>query len=81
VTLVLFSSVILREEDRLRILENGMFRKILGSERKATGSWIKLRNKELHNLYSSANVMRVMTARNMDGNMRNAYKIVVGNTV
>jgi hypothetical protein len=47
-------SPILREEHRLRVFENGVLRRIFGLKRDGvTGSWKKLHNVELHNLYAS----------------------------
>jgi hypothetical protein len=51
------------------------------------GDWRKLHNEELHNLYSSPNMIRMMKSRRMRwaghvarmGEMRNAYTILVGN--
>jgi hypothetical protein len=41
----------LREEHRLRVLENRVLRKILGPMRDdVTGDWRKLHNEEFHNL-------------------------------
>jgi hypothetical protein len=43
----------IKEEHRLRVFENRVLR-IFGSKRdEVTGGWRKLRNEELHNLYSS----------------------------
>ena len=47
----------LREEDRLRVFENKVLRKIFGAKRdEITGEWRKLHNAELHTLYSSPNI-------------------------
>jgi hypothetical protein len=50
-----------------------------------TGDWRKLHNEELHNLYSSPDIIRVIKSRRMRwvGHVarmekRNAYKILVG---
>ncbi|KAJ4443887.1 hypothetical protein ANN_05674 [Periplaneta americana] len=44
----------LREEQRLRVFENKVLRKIFGAKRdEVTGEWRKLHNSELHVLYSS----------------------------
>jgi hypothetical protein len=52
--------LILRDEHKLRVLENGMLGRILGPKRdEVTGGWIKQHNEELHNLYSSPNVIRL----------------------
>jgi hypothetical protein len=55
----------LREEHRLRVFENRVLRKILGPEREEDGSWRKLHNDELHILYSSPNIVRVIKSRRM----------------
>jgi hypothetical protein len=47
-------SLTLREEDRLRVFEQRVLRRIFGPKRgEVTGGWRKLHNEELHNLYSS----------------------------
>jgi hypothetical protein len=51
-----------------------------------TGGWRKLHNEELHNLYSSPSIIRMMKSRRMrlTGNVariaekRKAYRILVG---
>jgi hypothetical protein len=53
----------LREEHRLRVFENRMLRKIFGPKREEDGSWRKLHNDELHSLYSSPNIVRVIELR------------------
>jgi hypothetical protein len=53
-------SLTLREEHRLRIFENRVLRRISGPKREEDGSWRKLHNDELHNLYSSPNIIRVI---------------------
>jgi hypothetical protein len=51
----------LREEYRLRVLENRVLRRIFGSKRKkVAGGWRRLQNEELHNLYTSLNIFRVI---------------------
>jgi hypothetical protein len=53
----------LREEHRLRVFENRVLR-IFGSKRAVVmGGWIKLHNEELHNLYSSPSVIRIIKSR------------------
>jgi hypothetical protein len=54
-----------REEQRLRVSENTVLRKIFGPKREEDGSWRKLHNDELHSLYSSPNILRVIKARRM----------------
>jgi hypothetical protein len=56
----------LREERRLRVFENRVLRRIFGPKRdEVSGSWRKLHNEELHNLYSSANIIRMIKTRKM----------------
>jgi hypothetical protein len=50
----------LREEHRLRVFENRVLRRIFGPEREENGSWRKLHNDELHNLYFSPTIIRVV---------------------
>jgi hypothetical protein len=42
-----------------------MFRKISGPKREGYGSWRKLHNDELHSLYSSLNIVRVIKSSRM----------------
>jgi hypothetical protein len=53
------------EEHRLRVFENRVLRRIFGPKREEDGSWRKLHNDELHNLYSSPNIVRVIKSRRM----------------
>jgi hypothetical protein len=47
-------------------IENGVLRRIFGHMRdELTGEWRKLHNKELHDLYSSPNIVRVIKSRRM----------------
>jgi hypothetical protein len=55
----------LRDEHRLRVFENKVLRKIFGPKREEDGSWRKLYNDELHNLYSSLNIVRAIKSRRM----------------
>jgi hypothetical protein len=55
----------LREEHRLRIFENRVLRRIFGPKREEDGSWRKLHNDELHSLYSSPKIVRVIKSRRM----------------
>jgi hypothetical protein len=80
-------SLTLREEHRLRVFENRVLRRIFGPKRDdVTGDWRKLHNEELHNLYSSPNIIRMMKSRRMRwaghvsrmGEKRNAYRMLVG---
>jgi hypothetical protein len=47
----------LREEQRI---ENRVLRRIFGPKREEDGSWKQLYNDELHGLYSSLNIVRVI---------------------
>jgi len=59
-------SVTLREEHRLRVLENRVLTKILLPKRDvATGEWRRLHNEELHDLYYSPNIIRMVKSRRM----------------
>jgi hypothetical protein len=52
-------SLTLREEHRLRVFENRILRIIFGPKRdEVTGEYRKLHNEELHNLYSSPDIIR-----------------------
>jgi hypothetical protein len=78
-------SLTLREEHRLRVFENRVLR-IFGPKRDEDGSWRKLHNDELHNLYSSPNIVRVFKSRRLKwaghvarmGEGRGVYRVVVG---
>jgi hypothetical protein len=51
----------LREEHRLRVFENRVLRGIFGPKRNdITGDWRKLYNEELHNVYSTPNIRRLI---------------------
>jgi hypothetical protein len=80
-------SLTLREEHRLRVFENRVLRRIFGPKRDGvTGGWRKLHDEELHGLYSSPGIVRVIKARRMRwvrhvarmGEVRGAYNILVG---
>jgi hypothetical protein len=52
------------EEHRLRVFENRLLRRIFGPKGdEVTGGWRKLHNEELHNLYSSPSIIRVIKSR------------------
>jgi hypothetical protein len=51
----------LREEHRLKVFEKGVLRRIFGQKRhEVIGGCRKLHNEELHNLYSSLYIIRVI---------------------
>jgi hypothetical protein len=75
-----------REEHKLRVFENRVLR-IFGPKRDGvTGGWRKLHNEELHNLYSSPSIIRIIKPRRMRwvghvarmGEKRNVYRLLVG---
>jgi hypothetical protein len=48
------------------VFERRVLRRIFGSRRdEVTGDWRKLHNEELHNLYSSTNIIRMIQSRRM----------------
>jgi hypothetical protein len=48
------------------VFENRVLRKIFGPKRdEVTGEWRKLHDKELHDLYSSPSIIRIMKSRRM----------------
>jgi hypothetical protein len=63
-----------------------VLRRIFGPKKEEDGSWRKLHNDELHDLYSSPNIVRVMKSRRMSwaghvarmGEGRSAYRVLVG---
>ena len=80
-------SLTLREERRLRVFENRVLRRIFGPRRdEVTGEWRKLHNDELNDLYSSPNIVRVITSRRMGwvehgarmGERRGVYRVLMG---
>jgi hypothetical protein len=80
-------SVTTREEHRLRVFEIRMLRRIFGPKRDGvTGGWSKLHNEELHDLYCSISIIRIIKSRRMRwaehvarmGEKRNVYRLLVG---
>jgi hypothetical protein len=52
---------VLREEQKLRVFENRVLRRMFGPRREdVAGGWRRLHNKELHDLYTSPNIISVM---------------------
>jgi hypothetical protein len=59
-------SLTLREEHRLRVFENRVLRRIFGPKRnEVMGELKKVHNGELHNLYSSPDIIRQIKSRRM----------------
>jgi len=59
-------SLTLREERKLRVFENMVFRRIFGPRTdEVTGEWSRLHNEELNDLYSSPNIVRVIKSKRM----------------
>jgi hypothetical protein len=59
-------SLTLREEHRLTLFENRVLRGIFGPKRdEVTGEWRKLHSGELHNFYSSPDIIRQIKSRRM----------------
>jgi hypothetical protein len=79
-------SVTLGEEHGLRVFGNTVLRNIFGPKREEDGSWRELYNDELHSLYSSPNIVRVIKSRRMRwaghvarmGEGRGVYRVLVG---
>jgi hypothetical protein len=54
-------SLILRDEDTLRVFENRVLRRIFETKKdEVIGGWEKLRNEEFHKLYPSPSVIRMV---------------------
>jgi hypothetical protein len=59
-------SLTLRKEHRLRVFENRVLRGVFGPKGdEVTGEWRKLHSGELHNLYSSPDIIRQIKSRRM----------------
>jgi hypothetical protein len=71
----------------VRVFENRVLMRIFGQPRdEVTGGWRKLYNEELHNLYSSPSIIRIINSGRMRwaghvarmGEKRNLYRLLVG---
>ena len=59
-------SLTVREEEKLRVFENMVLRRIFGSRRdEVTREWRRLHNEKLNDLYPSSNIVRVIKSRRM----------------
>ena len=58
-------SLTLRKECRVRVFENKIPRRISGPKRDENGKWRRLHNEELHSLYRSPNIVRVIKSRRL----------------
>jgi hypothetical protein len=76
-----------REEHKLRMFENRVLRRIFGPKRDGvSGGWRKLHNEELHNLYSSPLIIRIIKSERMRwvghvarmGPQKNMHTLLVG---
>jgi hypothetical protein len=79
-------SIAMNQEHKLRVFENRVLR-IFGPKRDGvTGGWRKLHNEDLHNLYSSPSILRIIKSRRMRwarhvarmGEKSNVYRLLVG---
>jgi hypothetical protein len=69
------------------VYNNRVLRRIFGPKRDGvTGGWRKQHNEELHNLYSSPSIIRIIKSRRIRwvghvarmGEKRNVYRLLVG---
>jgi len=76
----------LREERRLRVFENKVFKKIFGPKRaELTVEWRKLHKEEFNDLHPSPNITRVIKLRRLRwagrlvrmGEKRGVYRVLV----
>jgi hypothetical protein len=80
-------SLTLRNEHRLRAFENKILRRIFGPKRDGvTAGWRKLHNEELHDIYCSPSIIRIIKSSRMRwaghvarmGEKKNVYRLLVG---
>jgi hypothetical protein len=77
----------LRKKQRLSVFENRVLRRIFGPRRdEVTGDWKTLHNEQLHNLYPSPSIIRMIKPRSVRWagrverirKKRDAFRILVG---
>jgi hypothetical protein len=80
-------SLTLREENKLRVFENRVLRRTFVPKRDGmTGGWRKLHNEELHDLYASPRIIRIIKSMRMRwaghvagmGEKRKVYRLLEG---
>ena len=77
------------EKCRLRVFENRILRRIFGPKNDENGEWRRLHTEELHNLYRSPNIVRVIKSRKLrwaghvarKGEGGSALKMLTGNPI
>jgi hypothetical protein len=76
----------MKEHNTLKLFEVRVLRRMFGPKREeVAGGWRRLHNEELHNLYTSPDIVRVMKSGRMRcaghvarmEEMRSAYKILL----
>jgi hypothetical protein len=61
-----YCSLILREEPRWRVFEDRVLRRVFGSKSdEVMGGWRKQHNEELHNVYCSSSIIRMIKSIRM----------------
>ena len=58
-------SFTLREQYRLSVFENGNLRRVFGPKRDENGEWRRHHNEQLHSLYRSPDIVRVIKSRRL----------------
>jgi hypothetical protein len=80
-------SLTLREEHSLRVFENRVLRRIFGPKRdEVTGEWRKLQYEELHDLYFSPSIIRIIQVEedemggpcSTNGREEETYRLLMG---